>query len=80
MTNDRLNETLALVDELVQAVTIASHDLSGVMEKRRAKEASNDLRIAIAKLCNAPEPGECTCQKWCPVHDDPPSEKSSDGR
>lgn len=29
---------------------------------------------------NAPEPGECTCQKWCPVHDDPPSEKSSDGR
>jgi len=56
MTNDRLNETLALVDELVQAVTIASHDLSGVMEKRRAKEASNDLRIAIAKLCNAPEP------------------------
>ena len=45
----------------------------------KAELELNSLKAHYAR--RAPdEPGECTCQKWCPVHDDPPSEKSSDGR
>lgn len=45
-----LNDYLALVDSLEYHLRNACHDLSVGGDKAAAKEASNDLRVAIANL------------------------------
>lgn len=54
-SKQQLNDVLAMVDELEQAVRIASHDLATPACRATQRECSNDLRTAITKLCTTPE-------------------------